>query len=202
MRSELTSFLGKETNLGFQKAQDMIDDWFFPRNCDIRDAWMRKRRLQHIVNSVLHESLNRLQDRSVTESAASASPDTCLSIADDTAMLLAGSERFIRERIIQTSSWFRHRDAVASAIVNTVFTFFRYRRDRTGSPVEKALTTFEASLAGQAYERDLHYRLFRDAAKPGKEEQVVDTIRVADYVSGMTDDYIMEIHEIAIKAFR
>jgi len=202
MRSELPSFLGQETSLGFQKAQDMIDRWFLPRDCDIRDAWMRKRRLQYIVNSVVRESLNRLRGSNVTGSASSASPDTCLCVAEDTALLLAGCEEFIRERVIQTSSWFRHRDAVSSAIVNTVFTFFRYRRDRTDSRVTKALMAFEASSTDEAYDRDQHYRLFRDAAKAGTVEQLVETIRVVDYVSGMTDDYIMEIQDLAIKAFQ
>ena len=46
-----------------------------------------------------------------------------------------------------------------------------------------------------------NFRIYRDAAKRGKEDQVIVSMKVIDYVSGMTDDYIMMVHELALKEF-
>ncbi len=201
VRQNAPSFISANSDLTYQKTQDILDAWFLPTDADLSNSWTRRKRLQHILNSTIQSSKGLLEEEAVPVARAPSPIDVPLRPESEVGGFLKGFELFIRQRLIGGDSWFHHRDAVGAAIVNTVYTFFRYRQDQIDDRVAVVMDAFEHSIS-ESYDNDAHFRVFRDAAHVGREDELVKSMKVIDYVSGMTDDYIMSVHDLALGAFR
>jgi dGTP triphosphohydrolase len=126
---------------------------------------------------------------------------------------LRGCEEFIREKIIKEVSWFRQRDAQASAAISTVYNFYKHYRFSDAAveavsarslreEIKELADECNESFTDVNYEKDELLGIFLNCAKPNKANEVERIIQTIDYVSGMTDRRLMDVHDIAFRLFR
>jgi len=200
IRHELPAYISAEISLNFSKAQDILDQWFLPVDADIRSAWMRKKRLQAVINSVIKASKSYLISAKVESNEEAGNQEKALCIEEDMGQFLKGYEIFLRKNILD-GPWFHNRDCAGGAIVQTVYSFFRFGREEDlPENIQSTMAKFRKSV-DEPYDKDNHFRLFRDSAKNGKAQEIVEIIKAIDFVSGMTDDYIMNNHKVSLEYF-
>lgn len=205
IRREVPSH-ARNSDVTYQQAREELDSWFLPggRKSNRIKSWGRKWRLRRIINSVVNASAERLIELGIDDPKKASEPNCTLTIEDNVGKFLDVYENYVREDIIKTVSWFRHRDATAAGVVKTVCNFYKHyaraRQSPKGFP-PKWLDRYRDSISDDEYYKDKHFGIFRAAAKPGREKSVEDSLQVVDYVSGMTDRWIMEVHEKAFRMF-
>lgn len=135
----------------------------------------RGSRVAEIVNLVVQSAKNVFTENSVSSAAdARAHP---LTLPKDWAQFMSLYEQFIREKVVKRESWFVGRDAMAEALVSTVFNHI-WPQFKTGDETQKDLQLADDSARGRTEEETLsiqHYKKF-----------------FADDYSGMTLDDIMK----------
>ncbi len=97
------------------------------------DGFGRKERVLKLINIVV-EGAHNVFHGSQVETSASAS-EWPIAIQSDWGAFLQAYERFIREGIVQRESWFVGRDAIAKALVSTVFNHI-WPRCKSGKTIQ------------------------------------------------------------------
>jgi dGTP triphosphohydrolase len=213
IHKELLEYMTNNQIMEYGLAESILDNWFMKRNDEPDDSkgYGRKFRLREIINDVVNETMEMFKERNVDSSDCAEANSLCLSknIRD----FLSGYEKYIRSEIVGKISWFKQRDAQAAAGIWSVYNFFKhYRSQRENiqnirpssihNEIEDSIKQFEKSVSSDLYSKDAHYSIFLESANPGKEGEIKEIFQVIDYVSGMTDHYLMSKYDLAFKLFR
>jgi dGTP triphosphohydrolase len=123
----------------------------------------RKRRVGALTAAVVSQALQMLESKKITSSAAA--QEHPLILPSDWMIFLQSYERFIRERVVQRESWFVGRDAMAEALVSSVFNHIwpRFKVGRLEPQIE--IWPKEDEAKGRIEEERLtikHYSKFFD----------------------------------------
>ncbi len=98
------------------------------------------------------------------------------------------------------------RDAVAAAVVRTVYMFFKHyaqaQSEKTAGEIKEVMLVYNASVQDDKWDHNEHHKLFLDCAKPHMGSSLECSLKALGYVSGMTDNVIMACHEKAFNVFR
>ena len=190
-----------------QDPLDMMNEWLLPEGERSKDnGFGRKKRLQAIINNVCSASKDNLIAREVKSWKESIEDGKTLTIDPLMGRVLRGYERFIREEVIQKVSWFGMRDAVAAGVVRTVYMYFKHYiqtvNEHTPQEIKEAMRNYWASVEADEWNRDEHHQIFLSSANTGMGAAIESSLKALGYLSGMTDDVIMEFHEKAFNVFR
>jgi predicted deoxyguanosinetriphosphate triphosphohydrolase len=206
--NELPDFF--EKNGGTHAGGEDFLDWFLPNDATKDTGWSRKKRLQSIINSIVEST------RQILEEGEGATADNAveksLRLDHDMGNKLRLYESFVREKVIKTVSWFRHRDSVAEAVIRTTYNFFKhygfvkhavvYKSNEMKQLVESRIKDFRDSIEEEHYDRDSFYHAVRASALDDKGGYLKQVFQTMDYVAGMTDKLNMEVHKLALDLFR
>ncbi len=208
---ELPDFMHKQEILEFEKVEQMLEGWFLRKSDDSNkdNGWGRKFRLRVIVNDVVDSSLKKLLNKKVKSSRSAAKVP--IEISSDVSRFLKGYELFVRKQIIGRVSWFKQRDAQAAAAIWAVYNLYRYysktekeinaiRPLSLKAEVQEAMEHFQEFMLGEEYKDDEHHLTFVSCANKSKKE-VEHIIKTIDFVSGMTDRFLMKNYNIAFSLF-
>ncbi len=162
-------------------------------------AYGRRKRVEIMVKQVV-EAANRMIAANNIEDAKQAREHP-LSLPDDWSNFLYLYEQFIREAVVQRESWFVGRDAMAQALVSTVFNHI-WPRFKSG---QEKQTTFlledDAKKRGVEEERLSieHYQRFFDDDYNGK--ALEDILKKREPSIKTWDDYAYKVvkHKIVKK---
>lgn len=209
---KLPKYLNEKNILDYTEAKKILEEWFLKKE-DIskRNGHGRKYRLRKILNNVVDVSLNKLIRENVE--SANCAREVPLELDEPVSKFLLGYEKFVREEIIEGVSWFKQRDAQAAAAISTVYNFYKhYRFSKVGmdkikplslrNEIEEAVNTCKDSISDENYSKDECWSIFVNSAEASKKQEVERIIQTIDYVSGMTDRHLMQIHDIAFRLFR
>jgi len=202
---EIPGFLRDKHDIEYKVAKDILEGWFLPSDTSGRkNSFSRKKRLQKIINSVADSTKDRFTQKNVSNWEDSRDPQKSLCIDNEMGKFLMGYEQYIR-RIIREVSWFGIRDAVAAAVVRTVYNFFRHYGKAEGlrpGKIKDIIDEYQKSLGDDKWAVDKHFAVFLGSASRDKEEEVEESCKALAYVSGMTDARIMGLHFIAFEVFK
>lgn len=207
IRQKLPVYFEKQKRT-YLEAQEFLA-WFLPENATADNGYGRKNRLQCIINEVVTASLVELEREGGASSAdAIARP---LTLTEGIGKHLDLYESFVRTVVIDGVSWFRHRDAVAEAVIRTAFNLFwhygRFEKDLAGVPsevlgdMERRVKEFRESIS-EPYDDDLYYKAVMSSTLAERSADADRAVRTMDYVTGMTDKRIMDIHSLSLYLFR
>lgn len=216
IEDQLFEFMQSNGYMNQADATKMFHQWFLMDGASRANGWARKLRLRKIINSVVESSLKHLTKAKVDTPEAARLAEHALKLDKRVADFLRGYEQYLRRRIIQSVPWFKSRDAIAAAVVRNAYSILRCYRSPEKVPadaglpndlvqrIRRVVDAFKKSADDESsrYLKDSHYAIFFSCAKPGKEDDVRHAFEALDYVSGMTDNYIMDVHEIAFEIFR
>lgn len=206
------AYMDQNSSLTYSDVESNLADWFLKRDNINKDTgWGRKYRLRKIINSIVDVSWKKLKEEKVISQDRAI--EITLTLDTEISKFLQGYERFVREKIIKEVSWFRQRDAQASAAISTVYNFFKhYHFSQVGlnniTPeslrieIENVIEKCKESCQEEKYERDTLWNIFVNCAKSSKASDIEHIIKIIDYVSGMTDGNLMHVHDIAFRLFR
>jgi dGTP triphosphohydrolase len=208
LRDDIAAFFEKKQRSGYQAAS--FCDWFLPANSPRESGFGRRQRLSRIINSVVDWSLVRLQRRNGASWEDAVNRAMCLTAGTPLETELVATEQFIRDRVIQGESWFRHRDAMSEAVIRTAYNFFQHYSQsdrempaveaRLASRVRSFLSSYRHSVS-ESYEEDTFYQAVMRSTVPGKGSTVASILKTVDYVAGMTEKRITEVHDLALELF-
>lgn len=120
----------------------------------------RRSRVNAMVDQVIGAAKTMFDSKNVTN--AQQAKEHPLLLADDWALFLSLYERFIREVVVQRESWFVGRDAMAEALVSTVFNHI-WPRFKSGQQTQITLPLEDDTAKSRVEEETLsidHYQRF------------------------------------------
>gem|GEM_PF-2798058 len=207
VREELPGFF-QEKGLAYAEGGTFLA-WFLAPGAASGNGYARKTRLQRIINDIVTTSLPILEER---DEASSDTAHTPLATSETLSKYLSAYESFVRDRVIKGVSWFRHRDAVAEAVIRTAFNFYWHygwlktneaevKPAQLKEEVGKYIRDFRDSVHEPTYERDPYFRAITKSAHQGG-TQADKAIRTMDYIAGMTDPLIMNVQALTLRLFR
>ncbi len=215
IRNELPHFMVANKIMDHHTTKEFLEQWFLPKKADSREkGYGRKYRLRHIINDVVDTSYKLLIEKKVDSSVLAKNIPIVLS--ESSMDFLRGYEKYIREEIIGKGSWFKLRDALAETSISTVYNFFKHYTlpiakieevtplnipPKVQEDIRIAVTDYKNSISTDNYGEDTLARVFVESAKE-KSKEAEDIIRTIDYVSGMTDGFLMNFYAMAFNLFK
>ena len=228
LREEATEHIRRNAGLSLDRTRGCMR-WFLPEEATADNGWGRKRRLAAIIDDVEANSSRRLESRSVRVWMEAANPQKALAVSDDMARFLGGYEDFVRNAVLKEVPWFKNRDEIASAVVRSVYTFLLHHYPEfsayctAGQPelgrttenglhracdvldreqrIASVICLVHNHVQDSAYRLDEHLRAISQSAEDEDRPDVEHAVKVLDYVTGMTDRYIMDVHRLALGGF-
>jgi dGTP triphosphohydrolase len=204
-------FIGnKAINMSTACLNGYLLKWFDHTTNSVNKKWL----IGNVINEIVRESKDKCNEFKGGDLHLYAQRNP-LKLTNDMMQFLRGYEDFVRKGIVQCDTWFKARDALAVSVVHTAFDFYKNRP--TSKKDERRLGEDETKIENEFYkykehqdqwssevnsEYDLFYKLITEcAADESKKSELDNSIRVVDYVAGLTDDHITEIHRLAFTRF-
>jgi len=190
-----------------------LKEWFLPTTTD---GTPTKKRLQKIIMSIVEATIVNFDTNNVNSPNNASDPTKTIKIENNIGNFLLGCENFIREKILKSIPWFQMRDTIAKSVISVVYDYYKYfakiyiKKDRVKIPPDRKLDSkiqdrlhnfILSYTTGNEYSQDSFYQIYLRSAKNQSEIELIQNFHIIDYVSGMSDNFLMEIYKEAYQLF-